>query len=154
MLSVTVPGVTWQLLSGRGSGAVFYGLQEENGSLIRRLYTFSGKADCVPQATGFAETPIFFSAETARLDLGEPGTYKDVTGARLDLTAEASARVKITLTDGEGGAWYSPALPVTRGCRLLTGLRGVRRVQLKLQGCGSAALSGWELTGTETGGVK
>ena len=153
-LDVTVPGVTWQLLSGRGSGAVFYGLQEENGSLIRRLYTFSGKADCVPQTTGFAETPIFFSAETARLDLGEPGTYKDVTGARLDLTAEASARVKITLTDGEGGAWYSPALPVTRGCRLLTGLRGVRRVQLKLQGCGSAALSGWELTGTETGGVK
>ena len=107
----------------------------------------------MPQGTGLTTAPLFFAAETARQDLGESGTYKDVTGARLELSGSA-ARVKVTLTDGEGGIWYSPSLPVKNGCRLMTGLRGVRRVQLKLQGCGAAALSGWELTGTETGEVK
>lgn len=153
-LDVTVPGITWQCILGSGSGAVLYGLQREpNGDPTRRLYTFSGTADCVPQGTGLTTAPLFFAAETARQDLGESGTYKDVTGARLELSGSA-ARVKVTLTDGEGGIWYSPSLPVKNGCRLMTGLRGVRRVQLKLQGCGTAALSGWELTGTETGEVK
>lgn len=153
-LDAALPGIDWQLICGRGGGAALYGLQTEtDGTLVRRLYSFSGTADCVPQGEGLSLSPVFFSAETARRDLGESGTYKDITGVRLELSGSA-ARVRVTLTDGEGGCWYAPTLPVKNGCRLMAGLRGVRRVQLRLQGCGAAALTGFELTGTETGEVK
>lgn len=149
---VTLPGVSWQLLTGQEGSAVLYGLKQDGGGLSRLLYTFDGDEDSLPTESGFSAVPIPFSAATKRWDLEAPGTYKQVTGLRLGMAG--SARVRVTLTDGDGGAWCSATLTAASIGRLLTGLRRVRRVQLSLFGEGPVALTDAALDGRGTGEVR
>lgn len=151
---VTVPGVTWQCVVSREAQAVLYGLQEQDGELRRLLYTFSGEEDRIPEGTSFVTQPISFSAATRCMDAGEEAVRKDITGVRLDHKAATHTRLMVTLTDDEGGVWRSPYMTAPRGCRLLSGLRQVRKVRLRLNGQGTLAVTGITLTGNGTGEVR
>lgn len=153
-LDVTLAGVDWQFVTGREGMAVLYGLRRKNGALTRLLYTLSGDTDCVPQETGFAAAPIAFSAATKRLDVGDTGRRKDITGVWLDLHASAAAQLRVVLSDDDSGRWESPPLYARSGCRLIAGLRRARRVRVTLHGQGDVALAALELSGNTVGEVK